>query len=288
MKRVAIVSRLHLEKHEKTFHSIVKYLKKEKKEVYLEERVSSMMKMKNYKKFIPGETEVDLVVVMGGDGTILRIVNQMKDVDTKFFGINMGHLGFLSEIPPVQIGKTLGRIFGGHYSIDKRMMLSVVVERDKKKIKKFHSLNEVSITQGTLSRLLSLKAKVGNKKLANYKADGLIVSTPTGSTAYSLSAGGPIVHPNVKALIITPICPHSFTHKPIVIPDDKKVDITVASDYTQMNLTIDGQQSMQLKHKDAIHIKRGGYAEFIRLPNENYFQTLRQKLGWGSKIEKIL
>ncbi len=288
MKRIAIVSRLHLEKHEKTFHSIVKYLKKEKKEVFLEERVSDLMKMKEYKKFIPGKTKVDLILVMGGDGTILRIVNQMREVSTKFFGINMGHLGFLSEIPPIQIGKTLGRVFAGHYTIDKRQMLSVVIERDKKKVKKFHALNEVSITQGTLSRLLSLKAKVDNKKLANYKADGLIVSTPTGSTAYSLSAGGPIVHPNVKALIITPICPHSFTHKPIVIPDDKKVDIAVASDYTQMNLTIDGQRSMQLKYKDVIYIKRDGIAEFIRLPNENYFQTLRNKLGWGSKIEKIL
>lgn len=288
MKKIAIVSRMHLEKHEKTFHSIVKYLKKEKKEVFFEERVASLMKIKKYNEFIPGETEVDLIIVMGGDGTILRIVNQMKDISTKFFGINMGHLGFLSEIPPVQIGKTLGRIFAGHYTIDKRQMLSVEVERDKKKIKKFHSLNEMSITQGTLSRLLSLKAKIGNKKLANYKSDGLIIATPTGSTAYSLSAGGPIVHPNVKALIITPICPHSFTHKPIVIPDDKKVDITVASDYPQMNLTIDGQRSMQLKHMDIIHVKRDGYAEFIRLPNENYFQTLRQKLGWGSKIEKIL
>lgn len=288
MKRIAIVSRLHLEKHEKIFHSIVKYLKKERREVFLEERVASLMKIKKYNEFIPGETEVDLVIVMGGDGTILRIVNQMKDLSTKFFGINMGHLGFLSEIPPVQIGKTLGRIFAGHYTIDKRIMLSVVVERDKKKINKFHSLNEMSITQGTLSRLLTLKARVNNKKLANYKSDGLIVATPTGSTAYSLSAGGPIVHPNVKALIITPICPHSFTHKPIVIPDDKLVDITVASDYSQMNLTIDGQQSMQLEYKDIIRIKRGGFAEFIRLPNENYFQTLRQKLGWGSKIEKIL
>ena len=288
MKRIAIVSRMHLEKHEKIFHSIVKYLKREKKEVFLEGRVASLMKLKKYNEFIPGKTEVDLILVMGGDGTILRIVNQMKDMSTKFFGINMGHLGFLSEIPPVQIGKTLGRVFGGHYTVDKRMMIRIDLERNKKKIEKFHALNEVSITQGTLSRLIALKARVDGKKLANYKSDGLIISTPTGSTAYSLSAGGPILHPNVKAMIITPICPHSFTHKPIVLPDDKKVDITVASDYSQMNLTIDGQQSMQLKHKDVIHIKRDGIAEFIRLPNENYFQTLRNKLGWGSKIEKVL
>ncbi|MBN2087014.1 NAD(+)/NADH kinase [Candidatus Peregrinibacteria bacterium] len=287
MKRVAIASRLHLEKHEKTFHSIVRYLKKEKKELFLEKRVADLMKIKKYNEFIPGETEVDLVLVLGGDGTILRVVNKMKDINTKFFGINMGHLGFLSEIPPVQITKSLGRIFAGHYTIDKRMMLQINLERDKKKINKFHALNEVSITQGTLSRLITLKAKVNGKKLANYRSDGLIVSTPTGSTAYNLSAGGPIVYPTMKAIIITPICPHSFNQKPIVIPDNKKVSILVASDYETINLTIDGQQSLLLKNDDIVHVKLGSSVEFIRLPNENYFQTLRQKLGWGGKVEKL-
>jgi len=287
MKKVAIASRLHLEKHVKVFKSIIRYLKKAGKEVYLEERVAKLLGVKKYDEFILGETSVDLILVMGGDGTILRVVNKMKDFDVKFFGINMGHLGFLSEIPPVQVGKTLGRIFAGHYTIDKRMMLRIDLERDKKRVERFHALNEVSITQGTLSRLIVLKAKVDNRKLANYKADGLLVATPTGSTAYSLSAGGPIVHPSMKALIITPICPHSFNQKPIVIPDSKKVDVMVASDYETINLTIDGQRSLLLKYRDILHIKRGGSVEFIRLPNENYFQTLRQKLGWGGKVEKL-
>jgi NAD+ kinase len=287
MKKVAIVSRMHLEKHEKTFHSVVRYLKKEGKEMFLEERVAKLMGLKKYKEFIPGETKVDLVIVMGGDGTILRIVSKMKDINCKFFGINMGHLGFLSEIPPVQIGKTLGRIFAGHHTIDKRMMLQIDLERNKKKIKQFHALNEVSVTQGTLSRLITLKTKVDGKKLANYRSDGLIVATPTGSTAYNLSAGGPIVYPTMKAMIITPICPHSFNQKPIVIPDNKKVSVLVASDYETINLTIDGQRSLLVQNGDIIHVKRGASVEFIRLPKESYFQTLRKKLGWGGKVEKL-
>jgi NAD+ kinase len=286
MKKVAIASRLHLEKHEKIFKSTIRYLKKAGKDVYLEERIAKYIDLKKYKEFIPGKTKVDLVLVMGGDGTILRLVNQMKDIDVKFFGINMGHLGFLSEIHPVHIGKILGRVFAGDYTIDKRMMIQASLVRDGKKISKFHALNEFSITQGTLSRLLMLKTKVGNRKLANYRSDGLIIATPTGSTAYSLSAGGPIIHPSIRAFIVTPICPHSFTHKPIVIPDNKGIEVYVASDYEMMILTIDGQRSVSLNHKDVIQVKRGGFAEFIRLPNENYFLTLRKKLGWGEKIEQ--
>jgi NAD+ kinase len=283
MKRIAIASRMDLEKHERIFKNTLRYLKKMGKEVYLEERVAKYMGLKKYNEFIPGKTKVDLVLVMGGDGTILRLVSQMKELDAKFFGINMGHLGFLSEIPPVRIEKILGRVFAGDYTIDKRMMIQADVARGGKIVGKYRALNEIAITQGTLSRLLVLKTKAGNRKLANYKSDGLIIATPTGSTAYSLAAGGPIIHPAIRAFIVTPICPHSFTHKPIVIPDTKGIEVLIASDYEMMILTADGQQSMTLKHQDVVHIKRDGFAEFIRLPNENYFLTLRQKLGWGGE-----
>ena len=287
MKRIAIVSRKNLEKHEKTFRSVLKFLEKEGKEVFLEERVADLLKLQEYNPFHPDKTDVDLVLVMGGDGTILRIVRSMKDVSVPFFGINMGHLGFLSEIPPLQIGVTLKKIFSDHYTLDKRMMLSVEVTRGKKVISKYNALNEVTITQGTLARLISMKAKVDGKKLANYKADGLIVATPTGSTAYNLAAGGPIVYPTMHAMIITPICPHSFNQKPIVIPDNKKIEILLDSDYETVHLTIDGQQSCVLQHKDIVRVKRGHSAQFIRLPKESYFQTLRQKLGWAEKVEKL-
>lgn len=286
IQKVAIVSRRNLDRHRSTFARIVKYLKAKKKEVYLEERVAILLGAKKYNKFIPGDTEVDLVLVMGGDGTILRVISQLDDYKTKFFGINMGHLGFLSEIPPVGIRKTLDKLFAGKFTIDRRMMLHIELYRRGRKLRQFNALNEVAITQATLSRLIVLKTRVDGLKLANFNADGLLVATPTGSTAYSLSAGGPIVHPALSAMILTPICPHSFNQKPVVLPDNKKIEITVASDYEAMNMTVDGQQKVRVKNNDVVKIKKGTYAEFLRLPTEHYFMNLRDKLGWGERVEK--
>jgi len=286
MQTVAIASRKQLEKQAKLFKTVIRHLKKSGMKVYLEKRVAQYIKARNYNEFIPGKTKVDLILAMGGDGTILRIVNQMHTFNTKFFGINLGNLGFLSEIPPVRVGKILDRIFAGDYTLDKRTMLDIRVERKGKEIKKFYGLNEVVLSQGTLSRLINLRTKVDARKLTNYRADGLIVATPTGSTAYSLSAGGPIVHPAISAFIITPICPNSFTQKPIVIPDSKKIQITVDSEYESINLTVDGQRNMAVQYKDVIHIRRHSNVSFVRLPNENYFRTLRMKLGWGEEVEK--
>lgn len=198
----------------------------------------------------------------------------------------MGHLGFLSEIPPVQIRKTLDKLFAGKFTVDSRMMLCVELFRSGKKIGTYHALNEVAISQATISRLIELRTRVNGVKLANFSADGLLVVTPTGSTAYSLSAGGPIVHPSIRAMILTPVCPHSFSQKPIVIPDSKKIEIIVASDYETMNLTMDGQQNVKVKKDDMIKIRKDGSVDFLRLPTEHYFMNLRDKLGWGEGVEK--
>ena len=283
---VAIVSRRNLDNHKTVFGRVIKYLQSKKKKVYLEERVGIMLGLKKYDKFVPGVTDVDLILVMGGDGTILRILSQLDDCKTRFFGINMGHLGFLSEIPPVEIKKTLDRVFSGRYTIDRRMMLHVELFRKGKKLKEFEALNEMAVSQATLSRLIVLKTKVDGAKLANFSADGLLVSTPTGSTAYSLSCGGPIVHPYVSAIILTPICPHSFNQKPLVLPDNKKIEIIVASDYESMNMTIDGQKNVKVRSGDVIKVKKGKTIEFVRLPTEHYFMNLRNKLGWGERVEK--
>lgn len=286
IQTVGIVSRRNLEKHSKTFARVVKYLKSKGKDIYFEKRVAEIMKLKKYKELVLGKTHVDLVLVMGGDGTILRVISKMKEVDTIFLGINMGHLGFLSEIPPVHIEKTLNQIFAGRCSVDRRMMLNIELHRGGKKLRSLHALNEVAVTQGTLCRLISLKTKVDGQKLATFKADGLIVATPTGSTAYSLSAGGPIVHPYLNAFILTPINPHSFNQKPVVLPDDKKIEILIESDYKSMNLTIDGQRNVRVRQGDRVKIKKGDFVEFLRLPTEHYFKNLRNKLGWGERVEK--
>jgi len=286
IETVGITARRHLEKHHAIFRRLIDYFEKKGKKVYLEKRVADLLGLKKYDELQLGRTEVDLVLVLGGDGTILRVVSSMTAFDSKFFGINMGHLGFLSEIAPVQIQKTLDKILSNKCSADPRMMLEVELFRNKKIVNRFFALNEVVVSQGVLCRLISLKAKVDGRKLANYKADGLMVATPTGSTAYNISAGGPIVHPSLNAMILTPISPHSFSQKPIVIPDDKKVEIVVDSDYDSMNLTVDGQKNVPVKMGDLIKVRRGPTVEFLRLPTESYFQNLRKKLGWGERVEK--
>ena len=289
MKRIAIAGKRtkeDCEKFKKVFKQVYAYLKKNGKEVYLEKQVAEVLGLANYNEWVRGKTDADLILVMGGDGTILSVVQHMRKFNSRIFGINTGTLGFMSEIPPRGIAQTLDKIFAGEYSIDKRPMLQVEVWRGKTRVHQFHALNEAAITQGTLARLIRLRTTVNQRKLTTYHADGLIVATPTGSTAYSLSAGGPIVYPSLNALILTPICPHSFTQKPIVIPDTKLIDIVVEDDHRNINLTLDGQESVLLQYKDRLHIRRDGVAHFVRLPTESFFSTLREKLDWGKEAEK--
>ncbi len=287
MEKIGLTAkRTNVERYAPVFRRVYNYLVKLKKEVYIEKHVAELIGLKKYNPFNRGKTPVDLLLVMGGDGTILSVVRTMRKFNAKIFGINMGNLGFLSEIPPVQINKTLGKIFAGDYTIDKRLMLHVEVIREGKVINQFHALNEAAISKGTISRLVNLRAKVNGKKLTTYHADGLIISTPTGSTAYNLSAGGPILYPSIGAFVLTPIAPHSFTQKPIIIPDEKKVEILIDSKNRHIFLSIDGQESTSLEYGDVIRIRRDGDAHFVRLPTESFFKTLREKLDWGKKLEK--
>jgi len=282
MKKIGLTAkRRDVEQYVSTIKRVYDYLLKMKKDVYMERHVAELIGVKKYKLFNRGKTSVDLLLVMGGDGTILSVVRTMRKFNTKIFGINMGNLGFLSEIPPVQINKTLSKIFKGEYTVDKRLMLRVEVVRDKKIIKYFHALNEAVVSKGAISRIVNLKAKIDGRKLTTYNADGLIISTPTGSTAYNLSAGGPILYPSIKAFVLTPIAPHSFTQKPIIIPDHKKVEIVIDSNNRHIHLSIDGQESTSLDFGDIVRIKCDGDANFVRLPTESFFKTLRDKLGWG-------
>jgi NAD+ kinase len=257
MDKIGITAkRTNVERYAPIFRRVYNYLKKSGKEIYIEKHVAKLIGLRSYKEFRRGSTEVDLLLVLGGDGTILSIVRTMRKFNTKIFGINIGNLGFLSEIPPAQINKTLSKIFSGNYTIDERLMLHIEVFRNGKIVKKFHALNEAAITQGALARLINLKTRVDGKKLTEYHADGLIVSTPTGSTAYNLSAGGPILYPRIEAVILTPIAPHSFTQKPIVIPASKKIEVHIDSKKRKTHLSIDGQESAVLQNGDEIQIKR--------------------------------
>ncbi len=233
---------------------------------------------------------LDLVIAVGGDGTILRTIRELHPLSVPLLAINAGSVGFLSEMPLADVPERLPRILAGGGSIERRSCLHADVVRDGKIVFSCTALNDVVISQGTISRLLDLSASVGGQFLATYHADGLIVATPTGSTAYSLAAGGPVVHPVVPALILTPINPHGFTQKPIVLPSDAPIDVSIAGDVpffanATVGLTVDGQVYHELAPGDRVTVKSGHVVQFLRENDNAFYRALREKLKWGESLE---
>ena len=234
---------------------------------------------------------MDLLVVIGGDGTIFRAIRELGDRPVPILGINRGAIGFLSEIDVNELEDALPQLLRGHGTIEDRYPLLVEVLRGKKVVFRGRALNEAVIAQGAIARLLNLQTTVHGEPLTTYRADGLIIATPTGSTAYSLSAGGPIVHPRLGALILTPINPHSFTQKPIVLPRGDTVEVEVQQKEnkfidTEVSLTLDGQVYHRLKRLDHIVVRTDTTpVHFLRRKQDTFFATLRHKLRWGDGIE---
>jgi NAD+ kinase len=227
--------------------------------------------------------ECDLVVVLGGDGTLLSVA-RYADGRLPILGVNMGELGFLTEVTEAEALPMLGRVLAGRYELDRRMTLSALLERDGRVTRRFRALNDVVISNGSLARIVGFSVLVDGLPLASYRADGLIVATPTGSTAYSLSAGGPVVEPTVQALLISPISPHTLSNRPVVLRPEAVVRIVVAERQKDAILTIDGQESMALAGRDAIVVRRGRNAvTLVRSPDRTYYDVLRAKLGWGAR-----
>ncbi|TSC60644.1 MAG: NAD+ kinase [Candidatus Peregrinibacteria bacterium Greene0416_62] len=231
--------------------------------------------------------DIDLLLVIGGDGTILRTVRELKDLSIPIVSVNRGTVGFLAEIELHEAAKILPSLLSGSGVIEERSILSIEALRGQEKVFTGYALNEAVIAQGTIARLVDLHTKVKGENLTTFHADGLIISTPTGSTAYSLAAGGPIVHPKLAATILTPINPHSFSQKPVVIPSEYEVEITVASKTNkfqdvQVILTIDGQVYVPLQSGDTVTACGcGKTVRFLRRKQDTFFGTLREKLKWG-------
>jgi NAD+ kinase len=229
--------------------------------------------------------KADLAVVMGGDGTLLKTARALSKRVVICYGINLGNVGFLTESQPEKALDGLKRILAGKYVDDKRSLLRVTVYRKGKKIRTELALNDAVINQGSKARLIQLKVEMNQRLVNRFKADGLIISTPTGSTGHSLSAGGPIVHPKINAFVLTPICPVSLSNRPITLPNDRQLKITVETIreyHERVALTIDGQSTFSLEYGDEIKIRRSSrYFYLARMTGENYFKALRAKLGWG-------
>jgi NAD+ kinase len=224
----------------------------------------------------------DLAVVLGGDGTLLAGARLLGDHQVPIVAINHGGLGFLTEVTLEEMYPALERVLEGKFVTQQRMMMDIRVSRDGKDAGTYRALNDVVINKGTLSRMIEIEARVDGQYVSRFRSDGLIVSTPTGSTAYNISAGGPIIFPTMGAMIVTPICSHTLTNRPIVLPESVKIEIVLCSAQDGAYATVDGQVGLQLQKDDRLVVEKSDITVKLVAPaDKNYFDVLRGKLKWG-------
>jgi NAD+ kinase len=224
----------------------------------------------------------DLIVVLGGDGTMISTTRLLGEREIPVLGINYGSLGYLTEFRIEEMFQALENILDGSYEIDRRVMLEVEHWRGAEKLETGRVLNDVVINKSVLARIIEIEVKLNEQYVNSFRADGLIVATPTGSTAYNLSAGGPIVYPSMNAVVLTPICPFTLTNRPIVTPDTAEINLRLMSEAEGVVLTLDGQIGYpMLTGDDAVIRKSRTSFNLVQPPNRNYFDVLRNKLKWG-------
>ncbi|MFN2238660.1 MAG: NAD(+)/NADH kinase [Thermoanaerobaculia bacterium] len=222
----------------------------------------------------------DLLITFGGDGTLLSVA-RYAPARVPIIGVNMGTLGFLTEIRVEEFQEVLDEVLGGEYLAEQRVTFDVSAEGPDFR-SSYRVLNDAVINKGALARIIEMSVEVGGQFVSTYRADGMIVSTPTGSTAYNLSAGGPIIYPTMNAVVLTPICPHMLSNRPIVLPDYLRVDITIVSPSPEVYLTLDGQEGIPIAERTLVSVhKSDRTVALVQSPNKNYFDVLRGKLKWG-------
>ena len=226
----------------------------------------------------------DVIVVLGGDGTLLSVSRHGKGTEVPIVGVNLGSLGFLTETPVDEFAVTLENVLKGDFNISKRIMLDVRVMREGDPIFEITILNDAVITKDALARIIDIETYVNEEYLTTYKADGLIVSTPTGATGYSMAAGGPLIYPSLTNLIVTPICPHTLTNRPIILPESVIIRAVLKSMNEKVILTLDGQVGFPLEYGDEVSVKKSShFVHLVKSPSRGYFEILRTKLKWGER-----
>ncbi|MEZ5346625.1 MAG: NAD(+)/NADH kinase [Pyrinomonadaceae bacterium] len=226
--------------------------------------------------------DADLIVVLGGDGTMISAARMTGDRESLVMGVNYGSLGYLTEFRIEEIYDALELILEGDFKVDGRVMLDVEQWRGEEMLASGRVLNDVVINKAALARIIEIEVELNNLHVNSFRADGLIVSTPTGSTAYNLSAGGPIVYPSMNAVVLTPICPFSLTNRPIVVPDNAEISLKLLNKNEGVVLTLDGQIGYEMEAKDVVKIRKSKTSfNLVQPANRNYFDVLRNKLKWG-------
>lgn len=290
MNRIGIVAKRNKPEAVAIAGHLVEWLCARKIKVYLEGEIGKLLSpipSRGDWKSIEREeipTDVEMIIVLGGDGTLLSVARQVWNKRIPILGVNLGGLGFLTEITLDELYPVLERVVQNDFAVNEREVLNAGVIRRGERIAEFIVLNDAVINKGALARIIDLETTINGEYLSTFKSDGLIISTPTGSTAYNLSAGGPIVYPSLHTIIITPICPHTLTIRPIIIPDDVKIRALLKSRDEEVTLTLDGQQGFTLEFEDVVEVEKAeGCILLIKSPYRQYFELLREKLKWGER-----
>ncbi len=280
MKKIGIIAKRGVPEAINAVKDLLLLLDKREFKVFVEDEAASNFKIKGYPiKEIP--SKADVIIVFGGDGTLLSVARLVGDKGIPILGVNTGGLGFITEISKNEIRKNINKIFSGKCRFEERIMLSTDVYRGTNNIGQYSALNDVVLNKSALARMIELDIHINNQYVTTFRADGLIVSTPTGSTAHSLSAGGPILYPTLESFVMTPICPHTLASRPLVLPDRFILEVNIKSG-KDVYLTIDGQVGLPLKVKDKVKIRKADFkTKLLLLHDRDYFKILRTKLKWG-------
>ncbi len=280
MKKIGLVVKSDA-KAQKKSDELENWLRSQKIEIIRKKTVESGQKNDNAVLSSP-PSDVDCIFVLGGDGTFLSAVRWIEDQDIPILGIKFGQVGFLAEIAEEDLYPAAEKVLQGDFILRPRMRLVVKVMRGEKTRARETVLNDVVINRGALARLAHIETHIDDHYLTTYSADGLIVATPTGSTAYSLAAGGPVIHPAVPSIILTPICPFTLTNRPLIVPQSAYIKIKLAKGSSDIVMTFDGQKGLELNDQDEIHIKKGPHpVHLITLPERQYFDILKNRLKWS-------
>jgi len=285
IKRVGIVSKPKKTEVREIVPALLEWLRERSIEAFIDKETGAIMEMRERcltRNEMP--SKVDLLIVLGGDGTLLATARALNRKAVPILAVNLGGLGFLTEITREELIPTLETVVAGTHQTDRRVQIEGELIRADEILTSFLALNDVVLNKGAIARILDFEVRVNGEKVSTYKSDGLIVSTPTGSTAYSLAAGGPIVTPSVEAFLVTPICAHTLTHRPLVLPNTVKIEVTVKSLREAAYLTVDGQVGIAANSEDVVRMRKAdSYVELVRPPATPYFQILQKKLKWGER-----
>lgn len=283
MKKIGIICKLNRKEPQDILKELLPWLRQRGCEVFVDQNSAAPLNIRGYdRNEIPSHAEV--VLVLGGDGTMLSVIRLVAGAGIPVLGINLGSLGFLTEVNKDEIYSTIEEMLSGGCILEERLMLKTTLRRGAQVIDQVSVLNDVVINKGALARIIDLEVSVDQSYVTTYKADGLIISTPTGSTAYSLSAGGPILYPTIENIVLTPICSHTLTNRPIVLSDKVSIVIKLRSSSEDVFLTLDGQVGCALKTGDVIEVGKADYkASLLVAGGTGYFDVLRKKLKWGER-----